>query len=75
MVLKPVLTENLVFHWLARGASGAPAAERVRCATVCSRAMRLAFVSRANLGNSVLDLDGEYGGSGAGVCVDGSTLW
>jgi hypothetical protein len=74
MALKPVVAETLAFHWLVRVASGAPAAEGARCATVCSRAMRLAFVSRAKRGSSSLDLAGEYGVSGAGVCVlDGST--
>ena len=74
MVLRPVVAETLAFHWFVRVASGAPAAEGARCATVCSRAMRLAFVSRAKRGSSSLDLAGEYGASGAGVCVlDGST--
>lgn len=74
MALNPVVAETLAFHWLVRVASGAPAAEGARCATVCSRAMRLAFVSRAKRGNSSLDLAGEKGVRGAGVCVlDGST--
>lgn len=74
MALKPVVAETLAFHWLVRVARGAPAAEGARWATVCSRAIRLAFVSRANRGNSSLDLAGENGVRGAGVCVlDGST--
>jgi hypothetical protein len=59
-----------------RVASGAPAAEGARCPTVCSRAMRLAFVSRAKRGNSSLDLAGENGIGGAGVCVlEGRISW
>ena len=75
MALNPVVAETLVFHWLVRVASGAPA-DGARCATVCSRAMRLAFVSRAKRGNSSLDLAGEYGVKSAGVCVlEGRTSW
>ncbi len=74
MVLRPVVAETFAFHWFVRAARGAPDAEGARCVRVCSLAIRLAFVSRAKRGSSSLDLAGEKGVRGAGVCVmDGST--
>jgi hypothetical protein len=76
MVVKPVVAETLAFHWFVRAARGAPWPDGARCASTCSLAMRLALVSRANRGNSSLDLAGEYGVSGAGVPVrDGNESW
>jgi hypothetical protein len=69
MVVRPVVADTLDFHWFVRAARGPPAADGARCVKVCSRAILLAFVSRAKRGKSSLVTEAVLGVRGAGVIV------